>query len=92
MIGFLVASAFVGYIAVFFVFFWYGLERNWPPVVVLVFVCGWLILGITIMINAITHENSKGPCVEHEIQMHYNAATKTIMPARVCVLRGEWVE
>ena len=37
-------------------------------------------------------ENERGPCVQYETQMHYNAATKTTMPARVCVLRGEWVE
>ena len=40
----------------------------------------------------ISKENSKGPCVQYETQMHFNAATKTMMPARVCVLRGEWVE
>lgn len=37
-------------------------------------------------------ENEKGPCHQYETQMMYNAATKTMMPSRVCVLRGEWVE
>ena len=37
------------------------------------------------------HEN-KAPCVQYEQRMMYNAATKTMMPARVCVERGEWVE
>lgn len=41
---------------------------------------------------AVVESNNKGPCVKYETQMHYNAATKTMMPARVCVLRGEWVE
>lgn len=36
--------------------------------------------------------DAEGPCVQYETQMHYNAATKTMMPARVCVLRGEWIE
>lgn len=41
---------------------------------------------------AVIESNNKGPCVKYETQMHYNAATKTMMPARVCVERGEWVE
>lgn len=35
---------------------------------------------------------NKGPCVKYETQMHYNAAVKTMMPARVCVQRVELVE
>lgn len=34
----------------------------------------------------------KGPCAQYETQMHFNAATKTMMPAKVCVLRGEWIK
>lgn len=37
-------------------------------------------------------EEKKGPCVKYDIQMRHNPATKTMMPARVCVLRGEWAE
>lgn len=36
-------------------------------------------------------EENKGPCAQYETQMHYNAATKATMPARVCVNRGEWI-
>lgn len=36
-------------------------------------------------------ESKKGPCVEHETVLMCNVATKTNMPARVCVGRGEWV-
>jgi len=32
------------------------------------------------------------PCTLYETRMHYNAATKTPMPMRVCVERGEWVD
>jgi|LSQX01.1.fsa_nt_gb hypothetical protein len=46
---------------------------------------GWVI-GATAKVEA------KGPCHKYETQMMYNAATKTMMPSRVCVLRGEWVE
>lgn len=31
------------------------------------------------------------PCVKYETSMQFNAATKTVMPLRVCVERGEWV-
>lgn len=50
------------------------------------------ILTASFLSYAVLESSSKGPCVKHETQMHYNAATKTMMPARVCVLRGEWVE
>lgn len=30
------------------------------------------------------------PCVAYESRLTYNAATKTMMPMRVCVERGEW--
>lgn len=49
-----------------------------------------LILGVTL--NIAWKENEKGPCHQYKTQMMYNAATKTIMPSRVCVLRGEWVK
>ena len=38
------------------------------------------------------HQEVYAPCVKYEQRMIYNAATKTMMPARVCVERGEWVE
>ena len=41
---------------------------------------------------AVVESGNKGPCVKYETQMHYNPAVKTMMPARVCVQRGEWVE
>lgn len=32
------------------------------------------------------------PCISYETRMTYNAATKTMMPLRVCTERGEWVK
>ena len=49
-----------------------------------------VILGV--VINASIKEGEKGPCHQYETRLMYNAATKTMMPSRVCVLRGEWVE
>lgn len=45
-----------------------------------------------VIINASIKEGEKGPCHQYETRLMYNAATKTMMPSRVCVLRGEWVE
>ena len=49
-----------------------------------------LILGVVLHIAFKADE--KGPCHKYETQMMYNSATKTMMPSRVCVLRGEWVK
>ena len=49
-----------------------------------------VILGVVLHISF--KESEKGPCHKYETQMMYNAATKTVMPYRVCVLRGEWVK
>jgi hypothetical protein len=32
------------------------------------------------------------PCVKYDTNMQYNSATKTVMPMRHCVERGEWVQ
>lgn len=49
-------------------------------------------LGVGALFQAAISEDRRGPCAEYETQMHYNPATKTVMPARVCVNRGEWME
>jgi hypothetical protein len=43
-------------------------------------------------INAMLEHKRDNPCVAYESRLTYNAATKTMMPMRVCVERGEWVE
>lgn len=50
------------------------------------------IVSLAVVFYFVDEENNKGPCVKYETQMHYNPAVKMMMPARVCVLRGEWVE
>ena len=49
-----------------------------------------VVLGVAI--NAVMKDNEKGPCHQYETELMYNPTTKTMMPSRVCVLRGEWVE
>lgn len=49
-----------------------------------------VVLGV--VINASLKESEKGPCHQYETRLMYNVATKTMMPSRVCVQRGEWVE
>lgn len=48
------------------------------------------VLGV--IINAAIKASEKGPCHQYETRLMYNAATKTMMPYRVCVSRGEWIE
>ena len=49
-------------------------------------------VALGVLFNVMIKEDEKGPCHQYETQLMYNAATKTMMPSRVCVLRGEWVE
>lgn len=51
-----------------------------------------LIIGLGFAIETIDERNKEYPCVEYEIRNQYNPATKTVMPMRVCVERGEWIE
>lgn len=57
--------------------------------VVSIFYWSVLAAGVGLVVQS---EEEKGPCVQYETQLHFNAATKTMMPARVCILRGEWIE
>ena len=68
----------------------YALEEPRMPVILLA-VMSWaaIIAGIAFVDSK---DEEKGPCAQYETQLYYNAATKTMMPAKVCVLRGEWVE
>jgi len=63
--------------------------RNIP--VIIVALASWAAFIAGIAFGASKAEE-KGPCAQYETQLYYNAATKTMMPAKVCVLRGEWVE
>lgn len=93
MEGFIIAAILVGWIAVLIVVGILAAERDGMSALGLwLFVFCWLVGGFGVIIQTHIEEGKSGPCVAYETQMHYNAATKTMMPAKVCVLRGEWVE
>jgi hypothetical protein len=55
-------------------------------------VCGGLcFLGAAWALAQSVEQEQTQPCAQYETRPQYNAATKTLMPMRVCVLRGEWV-
>lgn len=88
MTGFIISAMIVSALVVFI---WLSMramddDRN-ATVALCIFV--FLILGL--MINYSDSVEDKGPCHEYKTELIYNAATKTFMPSRVCVLRGEWV-
>lgn len=43
-----------------------------------------------IAILAMKEQEDRGPCFRYETKLMYNASTKTMMPAKICVERGEW--
>ena len=58
----------------------------------------WGVVSVIVLIGILAgamylseQEESQGPCVKYETQWSYNAATKSNMPYRVCVERGEWI-
>ena len=56
----------------------------------------WLYGGVAVWclawaVNAMVEYEKEHPSVTYESRLTYNAATKTMMPMRVCVERGEWV-
>lgn len=51
-----------------------------------------LIIPIGFISGKIYERHKERPCVEYEHRTQYNPATKTVMPMRVCVARGEWIE
>lgn len=55
-------------------------------------VCFIIFIILGLVINSVIKSESRGPCHKYETQMMYNTTTKTMMPSRVCVLRGEWVD
>lgn len=63
------------------------MDEPWPWLALL----GWAGL-LTLIVMACMQDEQKGPCVSYETQIHWNAATKTMMPARICVQRGEWIK
>jgi hypothetical protein len=52
---------------------------------------GVAVVMLALALNAAAKHEREHPCVAYESRLTYNAATKTMMPMRVCVERGEWV-
>lgn len=61
--------------------------KAWAVVAV---VCWAIVLGG--VFHVAVQEENKGPCLRYETSMYYNAGTKTMMPARRCAERAEWVQ
>jgi hypothetical protein len=59
----------------------------------------WLVLAVlswSLLVAGIAYsevqEGNKGPCLRYETSMYFNASTKTMLPARRCAERAEWVQ
>lgn len=52
---------------------------------------GVLTLGLGTALNFADQQAAVGPCLRYETGVQYNPATKTVMPYRSCVERGEWI-
>lgn len=89
MLGFYIAFVIVMWIAISFFLFDKATNGGWVCGVVL-FV--WVVIAMGFVIQSDIEQDKEHPCVEYEIRQQYNPATKTVMPVKVCALRGEWVE
>lgn len=89
MMGFVIAVSIVAVIVTLIWLMWLAADGN---VLAGAAAVGLFTIVLTVVINASIKESEKGPCHEYRTQLMYNAATKTMMPSRVCVLRGEWVD
>ena len=49
-------------------------------------------LSLAWLFGLMIESDQEFPCVKYETTMQYNSATKTVMPMRYCVERGEWVQ
>lgn len=65
-------------------------EKLFCPHGVLAFML--IAIGLSILAYAFDIDEKKGPCLHYETQMYWNASVKSMMPARVCTQRAEWVE
>ncbi len=83
------AILFCGWIAL--LFFFLGRAFDQEGLLYLIGAVVMSVLTVAIVIGAVSEEEKQGPCAKYETQWSYNAATKTNMPYRVCVERGEWV-
>ena len=89
MTGFIISAIVV---IVLVLIIWLGVRTLDGDRLAAVGVCFIIFIILGLVINSASRSEAKGPCYKYETQLMYNAATKTMMPSRVCVLRGEWVD
>ena len=89
MTGFLISAIIVSTLVVLI---WLGMGAMEGNKLAAIGVCFIVFIIFGLMFNFAIKTEVKGPCYEYKTQLMYNAATKTMMPSRVCVLRGEWID
>ena len=89
MMGFVIAASIV---AAFTSLVWLVVKAADGSVLAGAAAIGLVTVMLGVVINVSIKKGEKGPCHQYETKLMYNVATKTMMPSRVCVLRGEWVE
>lgn len=52
----------------------------------------WFVALIAIGLYTSDKEDMQGPCIEYRTDWYWNAAVKTMMQAKICVARAEWVK
>jgi hypothetical protein len=95
--GYVVAAGFVVWVVAVVVAFgkalWYGTEGPvkkavlWGAALFLL-----VVIPLGVMFERAAQTRAAGPCLRYETGTHFNAATRTMMPYRRCVERGEWIE
>lgn len=85
----LVSSAIVGWFVLLFYLMWGAVNEKPLAKTVLVL---FLTVSIAWFIKSASDLEKARPCAEYETRMMWSAATKTMMPARVCVERAEWIQ
>lgn len=90
MTGFLIAAALVAYVVAIRILISVAVRF---PLIGLPLMALWVIGGMGLFLNAaLDAETEAGPCHRYETHIQFNAAAKTMMPYKVCVERGEWIE
>jgi len=90
--GFIIAFAICAYFGVIAFFVHLYAENRIPGRLAFGTIFVLIALGLGALIQQMINESERGPCLAYETHTHFNAATKTMMPMRVCVERGEWVK
>lgn len=90
ILGVIVILASVAWILLILWLVLYGSFEFGPICFIVAFIV--FVIPVGIVVGYQWDSDAKRPCVEYETRMHYNPSIKAVMPIRVCVLRGEWIE